>query len=119
MCSEKIRRFRTQARPQPRGRRSNAWASIALTSSSMERGQQNVTLLTMWHDVAGARREAAPICSIEDFAGCRRPAEPEGSPTSVKAPFSNRRPRPVVPGGASRGPAQSPLALRLRDQMRV
>jgi len=74
---ENIRRFRTQAGLSQEAVAERMGVDRAHVSS-MERGQQNVTLLTLWHTAQALGVKPADLLD-EDFAGSVDTNEPESS----------------------------------------
>ena len=75
---ENFRRFRTQAGLSQEAVAERMGVDRAHVSS-MERGQQNVTLLTMWHAAQALGVKPVDLLN-EDFEVGGDLAEPEGSP---------------------------------------
>lgn len=77
---ENIRRFRTEAGLSQEAVAERMGVDRAHVSS-MERGQQNVTLLTLWH--AAQALGVKPVDLLdEDFAAGSDAVDPEGSSSS-------------------------------------
>lgn len=74
---ENIRRFRTQAGLSQEAVAERMGVDRAHVSS-MERGQQNVTLLTLWHTAQALGVKPVDLLN-EDFAGGDETNAPEGS----------------------------------------
>ena len=77
---ENLRRFRTQAGLSQEAVAVRMGVDRAHVSS-MERGQQNVTLLTLWHTSQAVGVKPADLLD-EDFDVGGDLADPEGSPAS-------------------------------------
>ena len=80
MFGENLRRFRTQAGLSQEAVAVRMGVDRAHVSS-MERGQQNVTLLTLWHASQAVGVKAADLLG-EDFEVGSDAAGPDGSSAS-------------------------------------